>query len=198
MSFVLPGDLITDDQGYLRGHGCYLKDGEDGSELISALAGTVERVSKLVIVKSVKSRYIGEVGDLVIGRISSVEARRWKVDINSQKDANLLLSSINLPGGIQRMRTHDDEMQMRTLFTESDLVSAEIQLISVDGSISLHARSLRYGKLENGQYLRVPAGLIKRLPQHYVTLPWGVDIILGRNGGIWITSELIKFLYTYI
>ena len=105
-------------------------------------------------------------------------------------------------------------MQMRTLFTESDLISvsivkthniklylwticniffffqAEIQLISVDGSISLHARSLRYGKLENGQFLRVPAGLVKRLPQHYVTLSWGVDIILGRNGGIWITSEI--------
>lgn len=114
MSFVLPGDLITDDQGYLRGHGCYIKDGSNDdndegvtTELVSALAGSIERISKLITVKSVKSRYIGEVGDLIIGRISSVETKRWKVDINSQKNANLLLSSINLPGGIQRMRTHD-------------------------------------------------------------------------------------------
>jgi exosome complex RNA-binding protein Rrp4 len=31
------------------------------------------------------NRYIGEVGDLVVGRISSIEANRWKVDIHSQK-----------------------------------------------------------------------------------------------------------------
>ena len=90
MSFVLPGQVITDDQGFLRGHGCYLQekndDNNESSELlVSALAGQVERVSKLVSVKSIKSRYVGEVGDLVIGRISSVETKRWKVDIHSQK-----------------------------------------------------------------------------------------------------------------
>jgi hypothetical protein len=29
-------------------------------------------------------RYSGEVGDLIVGRISSVDSKRWKVDINAQ------------------------------------------------------------------------------------------------------------------
>ena len=180
MSIVVPGQSITSEPGFLRGHGSYLIENEDGNqELVSSLAGQIERTNKLITVKSIKSRYIGEVGDLVVGRISSVESKRWKVDIHSQKDANLLLSSVNLPGGVQRMRTHEDQMQMRTLYTENDLISAEIQMITADGVISLHTRSLRYGKLENGQFVSVPSGFIKRLPQHYVTMPWGVDILLG-------------------
>lgn len=56
-----------------------------------------------------------------------------------------------------------------------------------DGLISLHTRSLKYGKLENGQLIIVPSSLVKRLPQHYISFPWGIDVILGRNGYIWIT-----------
>ena len=85
------------------------------------------------------------------------------------------------------MRTHEDQLQMRSLFTENDLISAEIQNIGSDGTISLHTRSLKYGKLENGQLVTLPASLVKRLPQHYLTLPFGIDVIIGRNGHIWIT-----------
>jgi hypothetical protein len=42
---------------------------------------------------------------------------------------------------------------------------AEIQNIGSDGQISLHTRSLKYGKLENGQLIVVPPSLVKRLPQ---------------------------------
>lgn len=102
----------------------------------------------------------------------------------------LQLASVNLPGGMQRMRTYEDQLQMRSLFEENDLVSAEIQNVGADGTLSLHTRSLRYGKLENGQLIIVPASLMKRLPQHNITLPWGVDVILGRNGYIWITRSI--------
>lgn len=30
-----------------------------------------------------------------------VQPRRWKVDTNSRQDAVLMLSSVNLPGGVQ-------------------------------------------------------------------------------------------------
>lgn len=49
----------------------------------------------------------------------------------------------------------------------TDCMQAEIQNISADGVISIHTRSLKYGKLENGQLAIVPASLIKRLPQVY-------------------------------
>ena len=47
------------------------------------------------------TRYTPEVGDLVIGRIVEVGPSRWKVDANARQDAILMLSSVNLPGGIQ-------------------------------------------------------------------------------------------------
>lgn len=36
---------------------------------------------------------------------AQVAARRWKVDTNSRQDAVLMLSSVNLPGGVQVMPT---------------------------------------------------------------------------------------------
>ena len=50
---------------------------------------------------------MGEVGDLVVGRITSVESKRWKADICAQKDASLQLSSVNLPG-TESMTSFDD------------------------------------------------------------------------------------------
>jgi len=43
--------------------------------------------------------YIGQIGDVVVGRIISVAQRRWKVDTKSKLDSVLMLSSVNLPGG---------------------------------------------------------------------------------------------------
>lgn len=195
-TLVTPGQVITTEAGFLRGHGTYVLDNENATSednrsiLVASVAGQIERVNKLVIVKPIKSRYLGEVGDLIVGRISSVESKRWKVDIASHRDAVLQLSSITLPGGVQRMRTYEDQLQMRTLFEESDLLCAEIQNINSENSISLHTRSLKYGKLENGQLVIVPSYLIKRLPQHYVSLPCFMDIIFGKNGFIWITRSI--------
>jgi exosome complex component RRP4 len=67
------------------GHGTFVED----EQVIASVAGTVERVNKLVSVKPVKSRYVlareffqgssrdihrytPEVGDLVVGRITEV------------------------------------------------------------------------------------------------------------------------------
>jgi exosome complex RNA-binding protein Rrp4 len=49
--------------------------------------------------KKNKKRYIGDIGDVVVGRITAVESNRWRVDINSTLDAMLPLTSVNLPGG---------------------------------------------------------------------------------------------------
>lgn len=119
-----------------------------------------------------------------------MDSKRWRVDISGVRDAVLSLSSINLASGEQRMKTHEDQLSMRTLFQENDLICAEIQNISAEGVISLHSRSLKYGKLENGQLLIVPAALVRRLPQHYISLPSGVDVILGKNCYIWVTRSM--------
>lgn len=169
-----------------RGHGTYVENGA----LVSVVAGVVERVNRLVSVKPLHGRYVGEVGDVVVGRIREVGAKRWKVHVGARLDAVLQLASVNLEGGDLRRRTHEDQLAMRSYYAEDDLVSAEVHSVQHDGSLSLHARSIKYGKLENGMLAVVPPYLIRRLKHHFVTLPCGVDLVIGVNGHIWMTREL--------
>jgi len=55
-----------------------------------------------------------------------------------------------------------------------------------DGVLSLHTRSLKYGKRGQGCCVAVSPSLIKRRKNHIHNLPFGVTIILGNNGYIWI------------
>uniref|UniRef100_A0A8C0E0N6 Exosome component 2 n=1 Tax=Balaenoptera musculus TaxID=9771 RepID=A0A8C0E0N6_BALMU len=153
---VVPGDTITTDTGFMRGHGTYM--GEE--KLIASVAGSVERVNKLVCVKALKTRYHGEVGDIVVGRITEVQQKRWKVETNSRLDSVLLLSSMNLPGGELRRRSAKDELAMRGFLQEGDLIS--------------------------GVLVQVSPSLVKRQKTHFHDLPCGASVILGNNGFIWI------------
>lgn len=98
-----------------------------------------------------------------------------------------------LPGGAQRRRTAEDALQMRSLYREGDLISAEIQSVHQDGSVSLHTRSNKYGKLINGVLVTVQQALVRRCKQHFFQLE-GTDvvIILGNNGFIWLSRVLTE------
>ncbi|KAK2816246.1 hypothetical protein Q7C36_022517 [Tachysurus vachellii] len=179
---VVPGDVITSDTGFMRGHGTYMDD----EKLTASVAGEVERVNKLICVRPLKTRFNGEVGDVVVGRITEVQQKRWKVETNSRLDSILLLSSVNLPGGELRRRSAEDELTMRDYLQEGDLISAEVQSVFSDGALSLHTRSLKYGKLGQGVFVQVSPSLIKRQKTHFHNLTCGASIILGNNGYIWI------------
>ncbi|XP_062361536.1 exosome complex component RRP4 isoform X2 [Cinclus cinclus] len=153
---VAPGDTITTDTGYMRGHGTYVED----DKLIASVAGVVERVNKLVCVRALKARYNGEIGDIVVGRITEVQQKRWKVETNSRLDSVLLLSSINLPGGELRRKSAEDELAMRDYLQEGDLIS--------------------------GVLVQVSPSLVRRQKTHFHDLPCGASMILGNNGFIWI------------
>jgi exosome complex component RRP4 len=51
---VVPGQLVTDDAQFMRGHGTYV--GEE-DKVIASVAGTVQRVNKLLSVKPLTARY---------------------------------------------------------------------------------------------------------------------------------------------
>ena len=91
--------------------------------MYASIAGIVERVNKLICVRPLRSRYSGEIGDVVIGRILEIGSKRWRVDTNSKQDSALMLSAINLPGGIQRRKSENDELQMRNFFSEGEILS---------------------------------------------------------------------------
>lgn len=167
---------------------------------MATVAGTVQRTNKLLSVRAMRARYTPEIGDLVVGRIVEVQTKRWKVDLSAPLLAQLPLSSINLPGGILRRRTTTDELQIRTFFSEGDLLIAEVQSIHSDGTPMLHTRSLKYGKLRNGVFLSVSgagggSGVVRSRRQVW-TISTGngggeVDVVLGVNGYIWIAKHVV-------
>lgn len=129
--------------------------------------------------------------------MTEVIQARWKVDINARQDARLDLTSVNLPGGVQRRRVEQDALKMREFLAEGDLLVAEVREVYGDGTANLHTRSLRYGKLRNGFLLEISPYLIRRLKSHFYTLPppcgpQGVDVILGLNGYIWVAVGLTE------
>ncbi|RAH43331.1 exosome non-catalytic core subunit RRP4 [Aspergillus brunneoviolaceus CBS 621.78] len=214
---LTPGEVVTDDPQWMRGHGTYTNP--LSTSIIATVAGTVQKTNKLLSVQPLRARYTPEIGDLVVGRIVEVQSRRWKVDVAAPLLAQLPLSAINLPGGILRRRTSADELQIRTFFSEGDLVVAEVQSVHSDGGASLHTRSLKYGKLRNGVFLAVTGtggsgassstvkggvgsaaaatgavgGVVRSRRQVWTvsTANGGgdVDVILGVNGYIWISKH---------
>lgn len=181
-SLVTPGELVTDDPVWMKGHGTYFLD----NKTYSSVAGSVSRVNRLLSVIPLRGRYQPETGDHVVGRITEVGPKRWKVDIGGKQDAVLMLGSVNLPGGVLRRKSESDELQMRNFLKEGDLLNAEVQSIFSNGSASLHTRSLKYGKLRNGIFLKVPSNLIIKSKNHSFDLPGNISIILGVNGYIWL------------
>lgn len=183
-SVVTPGELVTEDPTWMKGHGTYSLE----NQTFSSVAGNVLRLNRLLSVIPIRGRYEAETGDYVIGRITEVGQKRWKVDIGCKQDAILMLGSVNLPGGILRRKSESDELQMRNFLKEGDLLNAEVQSVYSNGQAALHTRSLRYGKLRNGVLLKVPSGLIVRQKNHSFNLPGNVSIIIGVNGFIWLNK----------
>lgn len=160
--------------------------------------------------RPLRARYTPEIGDLVVGRIVEVQAKRWRVDVAASQLAILQISAINLPGGILRKRTETDELQIRSFFAEGDLVVAEVQQLHQDGAASLHTRSLKYGKLRNGVFVSVSgtgggAGVVRSKRQVWTMEAAGgggggggdagaaahkIDVLLGVNGYIWISRHV--------
>ncbi|EFJ51079.1 hypothetical protein VOLCADRAFT_73556 [Volvox carteri f. nagariensis] len=184
-TFVCIGDEISTEgqEGFLRGHGTQVVD----EKLVATVCGVVERVNKLIYVRTLNSRYNAEQGDVVVGRVADIAGKAWRVDLKSRQESKLLLSAVHLPGGIQRRRNAEDELNMRSFFREGELISAEVQSVHADGSVALHTRSAKYGKLTHGQLVEVPPNLIKRQKQHFHTLEaLGVELIIGCNGLVWV------------
>ncbi|KAI8960968.1 hypothetical protein F5Y11DRAFT_327984 [Daldinia sp. FL1419] len=206
-SIVTPGEIITEDPQWMRGHGTYTT--ADPPAIISSVAGTLSKTNKLLSVRPLRARYTPEIGDLVVGRIVEVQAKRWRVDVGASLLAQLPLSAVNLPGGIQRRRTETDELQIRTFFSEGDLLVAEVQQLYSDGGAVLHTRSLRFGKLRNGVFMAVSGtggggGVVRAKRQTFV-LDVGraaggggaaaddaekIDVVLGVNGYIWVSKHV--------
>eukprot|EP00917_Polyrhabdina_sp_WS-2016_P032620 GHVP01069544.1.p1 GENE.GHVP01069544.1~~GHVP01069544.1.p1 ORF type:complete len:228 (+),score=42.12 GHVP01069544.1:24-707(+) len=182
--FVLPGDLISEDSQNIQGHGTYKKEGK----IYSLLAGKVRQTNMVLQVTPPPHKYIPQIGDVVVGRVLDIQKKRWRIEINSIKDAILKLSAINLPGDIQRKKLESDEIEMRKLITIGDIVIGEVQEKHSDGSCSIHTRNNKYGKTGYGIIIKMDYNRIRNLETHFTELENGTEVVIGINGYIWIET----------
>ncbi len=231
-------NTTNEEESFLRGHGTYLENVDDsiGGEgsgqsniqaeeehadqiptmnqnLIASVTGTITRTNKLIQVTQPNAPYAAQTGDPVIGRVTSITSSKWNISLSlshstASSNAGLPLTGINLPDGMQRMRTSADALSMREVLSEGDIISAEVRMVQGQssglggGNVVLHARSVRCGKLENGCFVMVPSWLIARRKKHFVVLGGEgdndgfdgikVEVLLGCNGGVWIQRAMME------
>mmetsp|Transcript_10854 Transcript_10854/g.47018 ORF Transcript_10854/g.47018 Transcript_10854/m.47018 type:complete len:249 (+) Transcript_10854:375-1121(+) len=160
------------------------------------MCGILEQVDRLLRVRPLHIRFAPATGDVVIGRVTDVAKGHWKLDISSRLSGNLHLSSVDLPGREQRRRTAMDEMNMRNLYGQNDLISAEVQSSQLGASTVLHTRNLKYGCLSQGQLISITPALVKRVHQHFYRFPQvtggtTVEFVLARNGLIFVGARAV-------
>ncbi|KAH8033322.1 hypothetical protein HPB51_010238 [Rhipicephalus microplus] len=94
---VAPGDVITTDAGFMRGHGTYI----DNEQLLSSVAGAVEKVNKLITVRPLKTRRAEGEG------VATWFHRRFAAQLTASRQ-NLGQGTLVLvsPSLIKRCKTH--------------------------------------------------------------------------------------------
>lgn len=181
----LPGDYICEAEGLIKGHGTELSS----NKILSTYFGHVKQINKLITVVPVSPcRYVPEVGDVVIGRVTQIFNKKWRVETNSKNDTVLSLSAISLPGVAQRRKSEEDEINMSRFFDVDDLLVCEVQKVNKSGSAALHTRNDKYGKLSNGVFVAVPHILLCPLKARFLKFD-GIEIIAGCNGYLWIQAS---------
>ena len=80
MKVVVPGDFIG--EGYVAGTGTYVPEDEPGI-IYASMAGVVHLIDRVICVRPTKSHYRPDIGDVVVGRVVSVDQSRWQIDVNS-------------------------------------------------------------------------------------------------------------------
>jgi exosome complex RNA-binding protein Rrp4 len=57
-----------------------------------------------------------------------------------------------------------------------------------DGKIQIQTRNAKYGKLQNGMFLKIDNNYVRKMKNHFMEFYSGPSIgcILGTNGYIWI------------
>ena len=181
----LTGDSVGHSSTSLKGLHTF---GALSGEIVSTICGVPEVIDRFISVKSIQSRYIAEMGDVVVGRVLDICGTRWKIDIGAYQDALIFLSNVSEPGGALRRKGRTDELNMRAIFSDGDVIVCEVQKIFNDGVTSLHTRNIeKHGKMATGFLFCTSPLLIPRTRSHFHNLKFtGIRIVTGVNGFIWV------------
>lgn len=184
---IIPGERVCPIDDHIYSHNTYPHD----AHICASVLGTRMQIDKLVMLRPLNHfRYIPLAGDVVVGRVSALCSRRWRVDCNAQTECMLGLSAIALPMNMQRRRAEEDEMAMQTYYDVGDLLVAVVQKMGT-GMAMLSTRNERCGKLTDGLLVEVRPDCIGSYRSSFAENEW-VCVVIGANGYVCVRPKTAK------
>ncbi|MCD4759300.1 exosome complex protein Rrp4 [archaeon] len=181
---VVPGQELADGMDYLPSEGAF----REGEKIFSSKLGLFNLDGRLIKVIPLGGKYIPKKNDTVIGRVTDVSPKIWRIDIGWAFDV-----VVPLREGSRDFIPNDADLTK--YYDIGDLVVAKIiNVLSpkiVDASMKLPGcRKLGVGRVIKVESSRVPRIIGKQ--GSMITLikdATGCNITVGQNGLIWISGE---------
>ncbi len=182
---VVPGQVIAKGIDFIPSSGTV----REGDSVVATMLGLAHQKNKIMRVIPLVGPYFPQVGDQVIGRISSVGFSGWMVDIGTPYPASL--SVRDAVGEYVDLQKTD----ITKFYDYGDLIVAKILYISKGGNIRLSMKGPIYRKLKGGKLIKITPSKIPRLigkqgsMVNLIKTRTKCLIIAGQNGWVWISGE---------
>ena len=181
---TIPGEIIAEGEDYLPGEWTEKIDGK----IYALRYGLLEESNKLVKVIPLSGTYNPRRGNVVIGKVESINFNGWVIDIGAPDNA--FLSLMEVPRYVNKDAL--DEVMMI-----GDMVIAKIWEINKRG-IDLSLKSRGLGVIEEGMIIEINPNKVPRVIGKEGSMiklikdQTGCNITVGQNGSILIQGDSIE------
>ena len=181
---IIPGEIITSEEGYLPGDGTE----KVNEEIVSRRYGLLEKSNKLVKVIPLSGIYDPRRGNVVIGKVENITYYGWVIDIDSPEGAFLPLQEV------PKFVSKDGLSEVLDI---GDMVVAKILGVTNRG-IDLTIKMRGMGKIDKGIVFKVNPSRVPRIigkegsMVNLLKNETGCDITVGQNGLIWIKGKDVE------
>lgn len=180
---VIPGDLVAEGAMTLGG-GVY----REGDRVYASIMGLLEQRKGYIRVIPLTGKYLPEVGDFVIGKVTDVTRVNWDIDINSAYSA--ILNPRDYFRDIDIFQT-----SLIKILAPGDMVFAVVREITPTKKVYITmadrgARILRGGRLLTINPTKIPRVIGKKSSMiSMIKKEVKCSILVGQNGRIWLKGK---------
>jgi exosome complex component RRP4 len=182
---VVPGDFLGEKKGRKLGTGVY----QEGEKVFSSVLGIPKITNLEISVIPFSGIYMPRKGDMVIGKIKSVEVSGWFVDINSPYLAFLPIG--------EALKEYVDlsQVDLSSFFAVDDVIYCMITKVTQDKIIQVSMKRGGAKKIETGVLIQVIPTKVPRIIGRGASMlkliksKTKCNLLVGQNGVIWIEGK---------
>lgn len=181
---VVPGDVLAEGIDYLPAGGAF----REQQNIISSQLGIVSISERLVRVIALAGRYVPKRGDNVIGKVSTVAANNWFVNVGYANEAMLGLKEAVaefVPRGVD----------LTQYFRAGDYLLCKIINVTRQKLIDVSMKGPGLRKLGPGRLIEVTPAKVPRMIGkagsmiNIIKDLTGCRVTIGQNGIVWINGN---------